>query len=65
MQTPMTEPAGQIDWSHITSRIPLGRLVTTSEVAAAIAFLASEQAAAVNGATLVVDGGYLAHRYPI
>lgn len=65
MRTPMTEPAGQsIDWSQIVSRIPLGRLVTTNEVAAAIAFLASERAAAINGATLVVDGGYLAHRYP-
>jgi NAD(P)-dependent dehydrogenase (short-subunit alcohol dehydrogenase family) len=36
---------------------PLGRLVTTDEVAAAVAYLASPEAAATNGQTLVLDGG--------
>jgi len=36
---------------------PLGRLLTADEVAAAIAFLASPEAAAINGQTLVLDGG--------
>jgi NAD(P)-dependent dehydrogenase (short-subunit alcohol dehydrogenase family) len=36
---------------------PLGRLLEPDEVAAAIAYLASEAAAAVNGQTLVIDGG--------
>jgi NAD(P)-dependent dehydrogenase (short-subunit alcohol dehydrogenase family) len=36
---------------------PLGRLVTPAEVADAIAWLASDAAAAINGQTLVLDGG--------
>jgi NAD(P)-dependent dehydrogenase (short-subunit alcohol dehydrogenase family) len=39
---------------------PLGRLGTPDEVAAAIAWLASDEAANVTGTTLVVDGGALA-----
>jgi NAD(P)-dependent dehydrogenase (short-subunit alcohol dehydrogenase family) len=39
---------------------PLGRIVTADEVAAAIAFLASEAASGITGATLVVDAGGLA-----
>ena len=36
---------------------PLGRLLEPDEVAAAVAFLASEDAAAINGQTLILDGG--------
>jgi NAD(P)-dependent dehydrogenase (short-subunit alcohol dehydrogenase family) len=36
---------------------PLGRLITPAEVGAAVLYLASEEAAAVNGHALVVDGG--------
>jgi NAD(P)-dependent dehydrogenase (short-subunit alcohol dehydrogenase family) len=36
---------------------PLGRLLEPEEVAAAVAYLASAEAAAVNGQTLVLDGG--------
>ena len=36
---------------------PLGRLITPEEVAAAVLFLASDEAEAVNGHALVVDGG--------
>jgi NAD(P)-dependent dehydrogenase (short-subunit alcohol dehydrogenase family) len=39
---------------------PLQRLVTPDEIAAAIAFLASEAASGITGTTLVVDGGGLA-----
>ncbi|MEU4671602.1 SDR family oxidoreductase [Amycolatopsis sp. NPDC023774] len=36
---------------------PLGRLLEPSEVAFAVAFFAAEEAAAINGQTLVLDGG--------
>ena len=36
---------------------PLGRLLDPGEVAAAVAWLASPDAAAINGQTLVLDGG--------
>ena len=38
---------------------PLGRLLDPDEVAAAVVFLASPEAAAINGQTLVLDGGGL------
>jgi len=44
----------------ITSRVPLGRMGKPEEIAAAVVFLASDEASYVTGATLFVDGGYLA-----
>jgi NAD(P)-dependent dehydrogenase (short-subunit alcohol dehydrogenase family) len=41
-------------------RVPLGRLVEAEEVASAVAFLASGEASAITGATLVVDNGLTA-----
>ena len=39
------------------SSAPSGRLVEPSEIAAAVSFLAREEAAQVNGQTIAVDGG--------
>jgi len=39
---------------------PLGRVAEPIDVARAVAFLASDAAAFINGATLVVDGGLTA-----
>jgi 3-oxoacyl-[acyl-carrier protein] reductase len=41
-------------------KIPLGRSGTVEEVAAAYAFLASDEATFITGETLVIDGGQLA-----
>jgi 3-oxoacyl-[acyl-carrier protein] reductase len=40
-------------------QIPAGRLADPAEVAAAVAFLASERAAYITGVTLQVDGGWV------
>lgn len=45
---------------YARERIPLGRAGTVEEVAAAYAFLASDEASFITGAALVVDGGQLA-----
>ena len=41
-------------------RIPLGRAGRAEDVAAAYAFLASDDAAFIHGSALVIDGGQLA-----
>jgi 3-oxoacyl-[acyl-carrier protein] reductase len=43
--------------SQINDRTPLGRFGTTEEVAYAVAFLASDEAAYITGQVLAVDGG--------
>jgi 3-oxoacyl-[acyl-carrier protein] reductase len=53
MTRAITEQA-HADW---TSRIPLGRLGTPDDVAAAVCFLASDAAAYVTGQVLAVNGG--------
>ena len=45
--------------AELEQMTPLGRLLEPEEVAAAVVFLASPEAAAINGQTLVLDGGGL------
>lgn len=55
--SPMTNPLSQEVKDGLLARIPLGRMGTDAEVAAAIVFLASDEAGYITGAVLDVNGG--------
>jgi 3-oxoacyl-[acyl-carrier protein] reductase len=57
IQTAMTEILTDEQKAAMSSQIPLGRAGTDAEIAAAVAFLASEDAAYITGHTLDVNGG--------
>ena len=46
-------------YGDLIAKIPLGRMGTTEEIAAAAVFLVSDQAGYITGTTLFVDGGML------
>ena len=54
------EPGGPEYLEAIVAQHPMGRLGEPDEVAAAIVFLASDEASFITGAVLPVDGGFLA-----
>ena len=61
IETPMTDVLSDKVKEELKTRIPLGRMGSGREVAAAIVFLASEEAAYITGHVLDVNGGmYLA-----
>ena len=55
--TDMTEALTQEQSAAMLKRIPLGRMGETTEIAAAVSFLCSEQAGYITGQTLQVNGG--------
>ena len=57
IQTAMTEVLSDQQKELIVARIPAGRMGRGSEIAAAVAYLASEEAAYVTGETIHVNGG--------
>ncbi|MCH8130699.1 MAG: 3-oxoacyl-[acyl-carrier-protein] reductase [Acidobacteria bacterium] len=57
IETDMTDALGDEITTAASERIALGRLGQPEEVAAAVGYLASDDASYVTGHTLVVDGG--------
>jgi len=57
IQTAMTEVLTDQQKELIAARIPAGRMGSAAEIAAAVAFLASDEAAYVTGETLQINGG--------
>ena len=55
--TELTKDLPEALQAEITARTPLGRFGTTDEIAQAVAFLASDDAAYITGQVLAVDGG--------
>ncbi|MGB7218767.1 MAG: 3-oxoacyl-ACP reductase FabG [Vicinamibacterales bacterium] len=57
IDTDMTRAAGDKAQTNWAAQIPLGRLGTPDDVAAAVGFLASDEAAYITGHVLAVNGG--------
>ncbi|MBR2123799.1 MAG: 3-oxoacyl-[Acetobacter sp.] len=57
IETPMTDVLSDMQKEKLTSTIPLGKLGQPKDVAAAVLYLASEEAGWVTGTTLHVNGG--------
>ena len=53
----MTQPLGNRSSPDSPERIPLRRVGQPEDVAASVAFLASDDARHITGATLLIDGG--------
>jgi 3-oxoacyl-[acyl-carrier protein] reductase len=57
IETPMTDPLSQELKDKMKTMIPLGRFGADRDVAAAIVFLASDEAGYITGHVLDVNGG--------
>ena len=57
IETAMTDKLTEDQKGRILSQIPAGRMGASAEIASAVAYLASPEAAYVTGATLHVNGG--------
>ena len=57
--TPMTDKLSDALKTGLLSRIPLGKMGSAKDVASAVAYLASDEAAWVTGTTIHVNGGML------
>jgi len=57
IQTAMTEALDEKQRDALVTRIPAGRLGTVDDIAAAVAYLASDEASYITGQTLHVNGG--------
>ena len=60
VKTPMTAAVGDEGDSDWYKRLPIPRIGSVGDVAGAVLFLASDEAAYITGTELVIDGGTLA-----
>lgn len=60
IDTPMTQNTDAARREKIISEVPLGRYGTAEDIAYGVLYLASDEAAFMTGAELVIDGGYTA-----
>jgi 3-oxoacyl-[acyl-carrier protein] reductase len=57
IETPMTDALNDAQKADLSGKIPLGRLGQPGDIAAAVLYLASDEAGWVTGSTLHVNGG--------
>ena len=57
IETPMTDVLNDAQKADLSAKIPLGRLGKPADIAAAVVYLAAEEAGWVTGATLHINGG--------
>jgi 3-oxoacyl-[acyl-carrier protein] reductase len=55
--TAMTDALNEKQKTELMSRVPMGRLGVSDDIAAAVVYLAANEAAYVTGQTLHVNGG--------
>ena len=58
IETDMTQAMTEKAKETVTGNIPLGRVGRAEDVAAAVAFLVSEEAGYITGQVIGVDGGF-------
>ena len=61
VRTEMTANLTEAQETAVLQLVPLGRMATPEEIAPAVVFLASEEAAYITGHVLAIDGGLVMH----
>ena len=57
IETPMTDALNDAQKADLSGKIPLGRLGSPADIAAAVVYLAADEAGWVTGSTIHVNGG--------
>ncbi len=61
VRTEMTADLTEAQETAVLQLVPIGRMATPEEIAPAVVFLASEEAAYITGHVLAIDGGLVMH----